>query len=347
LLGDHLVGESAIAFRELVDYAYRMTVAYAHELNLPRGATQNLANQALSLVTLDEVEAFARMLRRRTRDYCGMESIDCDSANNVEVLRYSIRDQLFPQLMDVVDARTGKVVTAGEQFHNTITTAPYLRRRVRGVHLTDQVELNISVPVTLQESRPGGPAWLIDPLTCNHLLDARDPAGPLDPVGLSGTVALNVVARNADEDEAELRYELIRGAVDFIRSCHPESVVEEIGTLPAQQYPIRKHLIGYAPQSDQGRMDSPPSYVTRSASFSACLNQPRHAGKLQDAPCWRFFSRDRSLASSDWKLVIPVHIGGGATANTWILGEGLPAEDRPVIEDLVLYFRYRARPIQE
>ena len=63
--------------------------------------------------------------------------------------------------------------------------------------------------------------------------------------------------------------------------------------------------------------------------------------------CWTTFARDRTLAAPDYKLVIPLFFGGGATSTAWITGDGLPEDKRPVIEDIVLYFRYTARPIQE
>jgi len=354
LLGDHLVAEAADGFNESLHFTLRMTAAFIHHYNVSTGDAATLMNRAMSLVTLDDVREFATELDDRARDYCGLETVDCDADSNVRVLRYSVRDQLFPELRDIVDARSGRVVTAGEQFHNLITAQPYLRRRVRGVHVTDQIEIPVNVPLTIRGQVGGQASWLIDPLECNQLLDAHDPLNPTLSAG-TGNVALNVQGKNlgdsyggsSEDGGLGISYTLARGGTDLIRGCQAESTIEEVGTLPTITYPIRKHLIGYAPQSPHGQRDDAPAFATRSSSLPACVNQPESGGDMQGAGCWRFFARDRSLSAPDWKVIMPLYVGGGGTENVWITGEGLPSEARPVIEDLVLYFRYRSRPIQE
>lgn len=344
LLGNQLVRESSEAFRDLVLTGYKMTMAFIHAYNLPTSEATALVYQALSVVTLDDVQALADDLIRREQDYCGREAIDCDSTNNWHVLRYSVRSQLFPQLRDRVDPQTNTVVTAGEQFHNLITQPPYLKRRIRANMAAEQIELSFSLPVTLQENTASGmPQWLIDPLECNQILVASDWESV--PPWQEGTVAVNVNGQNLEDESGanRVRYQLVRGATDFIRGCRPESVIEEVGTLPVLDYPIRTHIVGYSPASTQASQGEPVSFVTVSPMFDACLN----VSTPVDMTCWRYFARDRSLASSDWKLILPVMVGGGATDNTWLLGTGLPDDQRPVIDDIVMYFRYRSRPIQE
>ncbi len=345
LLGDHLVAEADKTFQEVLQKIYRMVMAFNHQFNVTPGEAAQLVARAQALVTLDDAAVFIREIEERARDYCGTESIDCDWSTNLHVLRYSVRDQLFPHLRDIVDARTGEVVTAGEQFHDTITQPPYLRRRIRGVLPADQIELPISIPVTLQENTAGGPRWLIDPLECNQLLAAGEWESV--PPWAEGNVALNVQGRNLGDGDLPVEYELVRGGVDLIRACHAESVVEEVGMLPMLDYPIRRHMVGYAPQSREGQRESVPAYALRSSSLAACTNQEELGGDLVEAPCWRTFGRDRSLAALDWKLVIPLYVDGGAMPSAWLTGEGLDRDKRPVIEDLVLFFRYRARPIRE
>jgi hypothetical protein len=348
LLGDHLVGEASAAFRDIVLRAYEMAVAFNHAYNPPPGTAAQLVNRALALVTLDDAAAFVREVDDRARDYCGLEGIDCDAANNVSVLRYSVRENLFPQLRDLVDARTGRVVSAGEQFSNIIQQPPYLHRRVRGVLPADQIELPLAIPVTIKENTADGtPRWLIDPLSCNQLLDARDPERPAAGLYSVGNVAVNLRGRNLGDGDRAIRYELVRGPIDFIRGCQVESVVAEPGTLPVLDYPIRKHVVGYAPQNANARRASPPSFFVRSTPFAACLNAEEDEAGVTPERCWHFFARDRSLASPDWKLVVPLYVDGAATESAWLSGEGLPEADRPVIEDIVLYFRYRSRPIEE
>ena len=345
LVADALVKEASDDFQELVQLAYKMTTAFIHHYGVPPGDAANLRNAALGVVTLDDVADHVAALSKREGQYCGQEGIDCDAANNVEVLRFSLRDQLFPSLTDIVN-RDGQVITAGEQFHNTITAAPFLRRRIRGGKPVDQIEIAIQLPLTLIE---GGTSnrWLINPLTCNQLLDGRDPEAPAADFLASGNVALNAEGLHLGDGQNQLRYELIRGPTDYVRACHPESVQLEVGTIPVLQYPIRTFTVGYAPHSPEANQTVVPSYSTRSAPFAACIGAQQDNGSLEGDGCWRFFARDRTLASLDWKLVVPLTIDGGATENTWIRGGQLGKDERPVIEDLVLYFRYRTRPLSE
>ena len=95
----------------------------------------------------------------------------------------------FPSLRDVIDSRTGRVLTAGQQFHNAITAPPYMRRRVVGERSVERIEL-FSILLQALENTPTGPRWLIDPLSCNHRM-----------VGLNhgytgGNLAVNLVGRN-------------------------------------------------------------------------------------------------------------------------------------------------------
>ena len=107
-----------------------------------------LVNQVLRIVTLDDVAELIATLDDLARDYCGLEGLDCDDASNINVLRYSVRERLFPQLRDIIGEEG--LVTAGEQFHNLILQPPYLERRIRGVYPTDQIELNLKVPRYVQ-----------------------------------------------------------------------------------------------------------------------------------------------------------------------------------------------------
>jgi hypothetical protein len=347
LRGEGVAREASEGFRDLVMLSYKMTMAFIHQYNVPTTQAASLINASLASVTLDDVADYAETLTTLEDDYCGFEAIDCDASTNVETLRYSLRSLLFPNLMDIVDAQTGAVVTAGQQFHNLITSPPYLKRRVRGVLPADQIELPVPVSLMLMENLPGGPKWVIDPLTCNHLLTARDPDTPANPGYGDGNVAVNVRGLNLGQGDQVVRYELIRGPTDYLRSCSAESVQQEIGTLPIMEYPIRTYAVGYAPHSPEAAAEAPPIYATRSAAFPACMNLDEQGGVVEDATCWRYFARDRSLSSMDWKLVVPLYVGDGATDNAWIAGEGLSEAERPIIEDLVLYFRYRTRPIQE
>jgi hypothetical protein len=105
--------------------------------------------------------------------------------------------------------------------------------------------------------------------------------------------------------------------------------------------------VGYASQHSEAGRDEPLSYVSHSAKFKACRNQPDAVeGFVEKETCYRYFARDRSLATMDTTLVIPVSDSSGY-GNEWILGDDLPALEKPIVEDIILYFRYKSRPIED
>lgn len=346
LRGDALVRKATNSYAHILQTAYRMTMAFNHHYNLSAGQGGQLVTKALSMVTLDDVDDLASYVDQLDQEYCGMEAIDCDYSDpgNAQILRFSIQENLFPQLHDIVDGKTGKVVTAGQQFHNLITQPPYVKRRVRGVLDTDQIELPFAISMNLMENTGGEPKWMLNPLECNQHLAAGEWESV--PPWSEGSVAVQVVGHNLGGGSDKMEFELVRGGMDFMRGCHPESTIEEIGTAPVLDYPIRQFLVGYAPQSSQAQEDTIPAFVYRSQAFAACMGteEPDFAGTLN---CWNTFARDRALAAPDWKIVAPMHIGGGATDNTWIMGDGLTENEKPVVEDIILYFRYYSRPIEE
>lgn len=343
LFGRQLVASSSQSFRQAHQYTYRMLRAFIHQYNLSTAEATPLVNSLLAAVTLDDLQGIIGELDRLEREYCGREGIDCDASSNTEVLRLSLREALFPNLRDVIDPNSGEVLTAGEQFHNIITSPPWVRRRLFGPYTVDQIELPFSLPLTLQQQGPDGPSWMINPLGCAQFLATEHSL-----VAYPGNVAVNIKGQNLDDEERQIRYELVRGDTDLVRGCRLESVQDFPGDLPELQYPIRRHIVGYAPQSDLAQRDAPPSYVTRSGPLSSCINQAERGGDLRDSPtCWRYFARGRSLSSLDWRLSIPLQIDSASTENSWLVGEDLPGEDRPIIDDIVLYFRYNARPVGE
>lgn len=347
LRGDAKVRAASDLFLEIVQYSYRMVQAFGHEFNLSAEVLTLLQSNALSMVTLDDFDDFLGTMDKLANEYCGKEAIDCDwnDPANVEVLRYSLREQLFPTLHDIIDSKSGKLVTAGEQFHNLVTQPPYLHRRIRGVLPTDQIELPFQVGMALMENGGAEPTWLINPLECNHHLASGDweSVAPFS----EGTVAVAIVGKNLGGGaEKRVAYELVRGGTDYMRSCHPESIVEEIGTLPVLQYPIWTWLVGYAPQSTQAQQQSIPAFYSHSQSFHACLGEDEEY-PFTDLKCWKVFGRDRSLSAPDWKLVVPIRAGGGALESAWIAADDLPDEERPVVEDIVIYFRYTSRSLDE
>lgn len=310
-------------FQDLLLATYKLTMAFVHSYNLQAQSTE-LVNRVFRLMTPDDVAEYLADLDRYEANYCGGAGIDCDSVNNVETFRFSVRDQLFPGLRDIVDARTGAVLSKGEQFHNIITSDAYLKSRERAGRVVKQIEIPFSV--WLNDRGTNGDfvqQWMVSPLECNHIVAA----------GPAGTIAVNVIGTRLKN----LTYELGRGNSDYIRQCE---AVEKVGPSgqAVRDYPINTYIVGYAPQNSLAQRDSSPSYVTHSNGFLACKNAPESGGNvIANEGCFKFFARERSLGAPDWSLTIPF---GVAYDNDWVFGA-----DRPVIEDIVLYIRYRTRPI--
>jgi hypothetical protein len=344
LRGRRLAIESDGKFREVLQYAYRMYMAFIHQYNISPNDAAGLRSRLVNSATLDDLERFIDELTQYELEYCGREGIDCDTLNNIEVLRFSVRDRLFPGLKDIVDARSGRVVTIGEQFNNIITSPPYYKQAVLNQRPVEMIELLFSTPLTMQEFGPDGPNWMINPLECNHLLATAEDVNDPHP----GNVAVNIVGQNLGDDSLPIRYELRRGATDLIRSCHPESLIEEVGLPPVSQYTIQPFTIGYAPQSNEAQRSTPTTFATRSGQMRSCINSEEMAGSLASgAECWRFFARGRSLSANGWQLRIPILIDDANTDSAWVIGRNLPRDQRPIIEDIVVYLRYHSRPTSD
>jgi hypothetical protein len=339
LRGRQLVLASDKKFRKVLQYAYRMLMAFKHDYSLSSAQINNLKYQLISAVTLSDVRNFIEALETYELEYCGREGIDCDTINNTEMLTLSLRERLFPGLRDSIGANN-RVITAGEKFHNIITSPPYLKQTVLNGRPIQVIELKITLPLDMQEYGPQGPTWLINPLECNHHL-----TGFWDVRMARGNIAVNFKGQRLGEGQRSIRYELIRGGVDLMRGCHAESVIEEVGLPPVTRYPIRTYTVGYAPQSNEALLAQPRSFVTRSGNLNGCINAEEERGGVEpDAHCWRFFARGRSLSAMDWTLRIPISIDDANTESSWVMGEGLPSDARPLIEDITVYMRYRARP---
>gem|GEM_PF-1436527 len=343
LRGRRLAMESDAQFRKVLQYSYRAFMAFLHEYNISPASAEPMRNRLMNAVTLDDLERFIDELKTYELEYCGREGIDCDSLSNVEVVRISLRELLYPNLKPET-GRNNEVITVGEQFHNLITSPPKLKQVVLNQMPAEVIEVNFTTPLTLQEFGPDGPHWLIDPLECNHHLVSSENVNDAHP----GNVAVNFKGHNLNESERSIRYELVRGSVDYLRSCHAEVTVEEAGLPPVSEYTVRPFVVGYAPQSNEAQLDAPRSFATRSGQLTGCLNASESTGGLSSgAECWRFFARGRSLSSMDWRLRIPIKLDDANTESSWLMGRGLGRDERPIIEDIVIYLRYSSRPTSE
>jgi predicted nucleic acid-binding Zn-ribbon protein len=325
LVRNEYVSRANQRFHGLLIATYKMASAFIHSYNREKDRTAIL-NQVFRLTTPDDVRELVGTLEVTEAEYCGAAGIDCDAENNTGYLRVSLRDLLFPQLVDITGA-SGEVLTRGQQFHNAITGPQYLRTRERGGRMVQQIEILFGVTLTDRgTTHDPSERWMISPLECNHIIVGRG----------NGTFAVNVIGNRLEN----LKYELWRGRTDRIRSCDPVERVEHDGNI-VREYPINSYTVGYAPQSPDAALDNPPEFETHTSGLLACRNEPERGGTyVSEERCYNYFARDRSLAAPKLNLVIPIDAGFG---NEWIVDDEV--ENPAVIEDIVLYFRYRTRPL--
>lgn len=335
LLRNKMVAESNRVFQEALVEAYKMSQAFSHRYNMGQDS-RSLVNRVYRLQTADDIRSFVAELDKAESRYCGAQGLDCDSANNTKIYRLSLRETLFPNLRDIVDAKTGKVLSKGRQFHNIITSSPQFLRRYQR---PDGVRTQIVLPFTIWMQNLGSAVkgrYMVNPSECNHILVAKRNGGAIS----AGNIAVDV---SGSRITYPVEYELWRGNTDYMRSCSEKAA--------AYEPKVNVYTVGYSETSEYGKMDSPPEFVTHSTTFQACTNnwklEDPNLRSIEDG-CFNYFARDRSLGAPDWKLVIPnldVEKSGDNAGQKWILGDGQKADEKPVIEDIVLYFRYIAQPM--
>ncbi|HYQ40706.1 MAG TPA: hypothetical protein VER11_02020 [Polyangiaceae bacterium] len=327
LVSNRKVQDSNARFQKMLVEAYKMTRAFVHRFNLDN-QSEAWSNRVYQIVTIKDLEEFIAFLDNVEQNYCGAAGLDCDYVNNGEVFEFSIQKQLFPSLRDIVDPNTGKVLTVGQQFHNLITSSGYVQRRARPYGLVSQIEIPFAIWLNDRGANGGAPQrYMVGPGDCNHIIRGSGASG--------GTVAVNVVGTRIPKAPG-VKYELWRGNTDYIRSCN-----EKVSDYESK---INTYIVGWTPTSSLGQLDSPPSFYTQSGELAACLNNQQLGNPStvdSQSSCFKFFARDRSLGAPDYQLVIPQIDRDQA----WILGDGLAADEKPIIEDIVLYFRYNDRPI--
>jgi hypothetical protein len=172
-----------------------------------------------------------------------------------------------------------------------------------------------------------GQSALVNRNSCNHLL-IGDEARP--------SVAVNFEVWNDRPDQQNKRAIsswLSRGTIDHMRSCDEK--------YPISQLPIvQPYTFGNAYHDSNVPV---PSVPTR---FEACVGaeevlSKRDSGAIQNLPCWKNVYRERSLGSPDWAIEIDAL--GPKGDNGWIVAKYGPGEQRPIIRDVQLAFRYTDR----
>ncbi len=328
LLRNAMVKESNERFQEVLLETYKMAQAFIHRYNYGVGA-QTVANKVYQLQTIDDVKDFIEELTKLEDNYCGAQGLDCDNKHNQKIFRLSMRDALYPKLQDIVDPKTGSVLTKGEQFHNEITSSLRLLKRKRDSNVRKQIELPIQIWMAKGGGISSNTGYMVNPEECNHFIVGQRNGGMTS----AGTIAVNVVGTRLSEN---IEYELWRNDTDYIRSCNEK--VSEV------ERKVNLYTVGWTPQHAFGQLDQPDSFLTHSLAFTACKNNWRledvNTRNSEDS-CYNYFARGRSLGTLDMRFVIPFL----DDEQSWILGDGLPDNEKPIIEDIVLYFRYNSEPI--
>jgi hypothetical protein len=323
LRSNQLVRVADAEFQDLLVLAYKMTRAFLHRYNYA-DQSEIWTNRVYQLLTIADVEKLVTDLVEEERRYCGSQGIDCDAINGRQVLRFALRDQLFPQLSDIVDPVSGKILFKGEQFHNIITSSAFRRRRVVQGVTVERIELPFSIWANDLGVANGAPSPVMLPRgACNHIIAADRADG-------AKTFAANVTGTRL-ESHPPLRYELLRGGTDQLRRCDASGVF------------VSTFKVDYPVVSSGGQR----AFQTRTGPLDACTNNfqlEQVETRDQPQPCWVPFARDRSLAAPDWILSIPLD------GQQWIVGlddvTGAPVADseRAILENFILYFRYNSRP---
>lgn len=326
LVRNKLMQKVDTEFQKVLLDTYKMTQAFIHRFNLDDRA-ESWRNQVYQIMTIQDVEDYLAFLTEEEQNYCGAQGVDCDYINNRQIFEFSVQKQLFPDLRDIMDPVTGRVLTVGQQFHNIITSSAYVKRRARQFGVTDQIELPFAIWLNDRGTNGAAPQrYMVGPGDCNHIIASN---------GNSGTIAVNAIGTRIPRSPG-VTYELWRGATDYVRSCTDR--------ISSDESEINVYTVGWSPNNRLGQTDSPPSFVSLSGELSACINNnqlgnPATANSQEG--CFHYYARDRSLGAPDYRLVLPQV----DEAQSWIFGEGLPSNERPVIEDLVVYIRYNDRPI--
>lgn len=344
--GDALFANQAVisaneGFDELMLLAYKMTRSFAHRYNLGNEAIER-ENRLFRIITLQDLQEYVSDIADEGRSFCGANGFACDSASNDRVYRFSVRNELFPDLKDIViDASAGNVVTAEQQFHNIITSEPFLTTVSFGG--IPQKIIKIPLSISLMPTFRG--SYMLPVGECNQTISpGRDGVGSI-AVNLIGTRLDAPSSEGPDSEDpssedpsSELVYQLWRGEQDFARSC------SELAPGGTSGYAVNNYTITWSTEHTASGLKTPPPYFDRSDSQPACIE---HHGEpidiINDPNCQIVYASERTLASTDWVFVIAELTNGPYVHR--LINKSLPEEKKPIIEDIEIYFRYDSWPL--
>jgi hypothetical protein len=152
-----------------------------------------------------------------------------------------------------------------------------------------------------------------------------------DRSGNNGTFAVGVAGTRVDGSNRIVKYQLWRGGTDDLRSC-------DASGISVNRFHVGSPVIESSVQQ---------YFQTKTQQLAACMNSDGNlespALRDQSSPCWNYFARDRSLAAPDYILAIPLENQKWIVGIDDATGAPIPDANKPIVEDIRLYFRYNAR----
>lgn len=319
---DGFVAKANAEFRRAQLEAYKALQAFLYRFNWKmRRAT--LESKLFAAVTAQDLSDFKDGLENDALAYPGTMGQDPGTGSQRRVYAFSLRQNLFPELRDIVSP-DGKLLTAGEQFHQTITSSRFRRKSASG---GEEIAIPFAIWATKSSkvAAQNGNEWLLPRGECNHLISARTTQGPIK--GTMLVVVQGVTTKQTPANaEGGFEYIIRRGDTDYLRSC-----TDGPDTDPA----VNTYMIAPSPENAREMAPFPKPYVWQSLRLPAFRYSPRFESVSQvPDDYWSRYFEGRSLSAADYEFVIP----DVTTAQSWILD---PASTDK-IEDVTFYFRYRA-----
>ena len=142
MLRNQMIHAARRCFQELLYQVYELTQAFVHYHNIP-SEKEEWHSRLYRLTTPGDVEKYIADMQQRAKDICDFRT--CQDANNANALVFSVRNNLFPWLTDIVGSGENKTLTKGQRFHNIITSSDYIKKRRIGGKDVEQIEIPFAI----------------------------------------------------------------------------------------------------------------------------------------------------------------------------------------------------------
>jgi hypothetical protein len=309
----HLRNAEVIAanqkFQRALLLAYELVQAVRYELAFDyvyKNLRAESVYQAITLKDLQELLAWVDdLMSKKCELYHDAGIGECQSAGNSDTVVVSLQRAMFPYLTDIVDPETGTTLTVGQQFHRLITSSAFVKKRMINGDITPQIELPFGIWLgEFDRIRAEDSEGDVTPRQCGMLLQ---------PQG----VAVEVVGNSALT--FHLPSYLIRGGTDLQRSCSKP-------TTPDGKREIKPFSVGWLANSSQ-----------TAAEFQSVASFQFTRVPDGSEPRWVSAFADRSLSAPSYLFTIPLnHADGKKLVSPPRTGE------RPLVNDILLHFKYRS-----